>query len=158
MRRRDHFEGLITSGLRFAPVLCSQSKNKLWHFKVPLLWVCWQCETMAFVLIFFAKIKKKSFAWSKCISYIKDPLQLISTCAYPPHQRLQRLHHPDPHFPDDNYGETEQCCAVSFSVFSWETAPLAASMHIYHEMKNKENLRLTDNIVSSFCSLELLFF
>ncbi|EOB02237.1 hypothetical protein Anapl_12927 [Anas platyrhynchos] len=63
-----------------------------------------------------------------------------------PPDRLQRLHHPDPHFPDDNYGETEQCCAVSFSVFSWETAPLAASMHIYHEMKNKENLRLTDNI------------
>lgn len=43
-------------------------------------------------------------------------------------------------------------------MFSWETAPFAASMHIYHEMKNKGNLRLTDNIVSSFCSLELLFF
>lgn len=64
----------------------------------------------------------------------------------------------DLHFTDDNHTEAEQCSAVSFRAFSWETAPFTASMHIYYETKIMENLRLTGNIVSSFSTLEISFF
>lgn len=67
-----------------------------------------------------------------------------------------QIHQPGFHFTDNNYSESEQCSVVSFSSFSWETAPFAASMHIYPETKIMQNLRLTDNTVSSFSSLEIL--
>lgn len=65
---------------------------------------------------------------------------------------------PDLHFTNNNYSEAEQCSPVSFSTFSWETAPVAATVHIYHETKIMENLRLTDSTGSSFSSLEISSF
>lgn len=69
VRWREHSEGqLITVCSLHLFSLCKQ--NKTWHFKVPLPWAYLQCETIAFVSIFFAKIKAYSVQ-SKCISYIK---------------------------------------------------------------------------------------
>lgn len=63
----------------------------------------------------------------------------------------------DLHFANDNYSEAEQCSDISFRTFSWETAPFAASMHIYYETEIMENLRITNDIVHSFSSLQIPF-
>lgn len=68
------------------------------------------------------------------------------------------LHQPGLHFANDNYSEAEQCSDVSFRTFSWETVPFAASMHIYHETEIMEILRITNDIVHSFSSLQISFF